>query len=305
MKLGVESNMVTLRSGARSRCYIIQIVNPAEETTVFEYNLRPELDLEDTSDIDDSIVAHGTNATPVVARNNKGKVEVICGSRRRASTIKGNKPLTALVIEDVSDNDAKYIAVSENQGRKGFDIFTQVAEWEMLLEGPNPAFKSVQQLATIYEKKDRTYISRNRIIKNIPKEVYLNFTDRQNVKMKHAFDAATMLDKLPLNRKGALIEIYSGDNKETTFTDFAADVKKAYEEDISQNVGENETKTKVQAKKLGTTTVVEQYERAYLTSNRSQKAVVFALPDNVDFNSVDIKEVNDKLEALFAAHLSQ
>ena len=123
--------------------------------------------------------------------------------------------------------------------------------------------------------------------------------------MKHAFDAATMLDKLPLNRKGALIEIYSGDNKETTFTDFAADVKKAYEEDISQNVGENETKTKVQAKKLGTTTVVEQYERAYLTSNRSQKAVVFALPDNVDFNSVDIKEVNDKLEALFAAHLSQ
>lgn len=170
-----------LPSGKRTKCQLILIDEPASQTKVWYGNPRYQED-PPVEDILESIESNGTNAEPVKVKLNNGIYEVITGSRRRKATISAKKPLTALLLEDISDDDAKMLAVIENEGRLDPNPFTIAASYLALLSGENPVFDSVTTLAKRLGKS-RTWASQVLSINDLPELIETSLTENEKYKV--------------------------------------------------------------------------------------------------------------------------
>ena len=170
-----------LPSGKRTKCQLILIDEPATQTKVWfgnpRFNEDPPVD-----DIVESIESNGTNAEPVKVKLNNGIYEVITGSRRRKATITAKKPLTAMLLEDISDDDAKTLAVIENEGRLDPNPFTIAASYLALLSGDNPVFDSVTTLAKRLGKS-RTWASQVLSINDLPEIIETSLPENEKYKL--------------------------------------------------------------------------------------------------------------------------
>lgn len=80
--------------------------------------------IKDISDLLPLIKETGGNSQAVDARMVGNKIEVIAGSRRRECCIEAGFPLTVDIYEDMNDDDADYLAATENKGRKDINVIT-------------------------------------------------------------------------------------------------------------------------------------------------------------------------------------
>ncbi|MCU4674170.1 ParB/RepB/Spo0J family partition protein [Catenovulum sp. 2E275] len=182
-----------LPSGKRTKCKLILIDEPASQTQVWHGNPRFNED-PPVEDIIESIESNGTNAEPVkVKLNHSGIYEVITGSRRRKATIAAKKPLTALLLEEISDDDAKMLAVIENEGRLDPNPFTIAASYLALLAGDNPVFDSVTTLAKRLGKS-RTWASQVLSINDLPEiiETSLSENEKYKLSIRRVVELATL-----------------------------------------------------------------------------------------------------------------
>ncbi|GEM_PF-3404064 len=181
-----------LPSGKRTSCKLILIDEPATQTKVWHGNPRFNED-PPVEDIIESIESNGTNAEPVKVKLTDGKYEVITGSRRRKATISAKKPLTALLLEDINDDDAKMLAVIENEGRLDPNPFTIAASYLALLSGDNPVFDSVTTLAKRLGKS-RTWASQVLSINDLPEiiETSLSENEKYKLSIRRVVELATL-----------------------------------------------------------------------------------------------------------------
>lgn len=95
------------------------VIEAPADTELWSENPRNFDYDKDLSDLVPLIIKAGSNSTPVDARVlPNGKIQIIAGSRRRASCIAAKKPLVADVWSDLTDDDAATISETENEGRK-------------------------------------------------------------------------------------------------------------------------------------------------------------------------------------------
>ena len=183
-----------LSSGAISTASVMLISDPGKDTIVWDQNNRSAEELEDTSDIDESIVTNGMNVVPAIARRKNNVIEIIEGSRRRESCIKNHKPLLAIVVSEMSDEDAKVIVVFGNEGRKDTNIFSRVEGYQLLLDGERPICRSKAALARRLGFQ-REWVSNLMQISEIPPEVKacLSKKERNELPAKKAIKLAKMI----------------------------------------------------------------------------------------------------------------
>ncbi|AYV11397.1 ParB N-terminal domain-containing protein [Shewanella algae] len=100
-----------------------RVTTNASQTTLYEGNPR-NFGIKDISDLLPLIKETGGNSQAVDARMVGNKIEVIAGSRRRECCIEAGFPLTVDIYEDMNDDDADYLAATENKGRKDINVIT-------------------------------------------------------------------------------------------------------------------------------------------------------------------------------------
>lgn len=125
----------------------------AEQTTLWPGNPRNFAVGIDISDLVPLIKKAKGNIQPVFGRKldrprNGVEIEIIAGCRRRLSCIETGEPLTVDLI-DISDDEARYLAELENQGRKDPDLITTCRYLKYLFDQKkmdNPDF-TIEQFA--------------------------------------------------------------------------------------------------------------------------------------------------------------
>ena len=153
----IEQNTYSLPSGRKVRCKTYLVMEPEKETRVWVHNPRygedPPVD-----DIQSSILSTGTNMTAALVFSNDGMLDVIAGSRRRKATIQVRKPFQVTELFDCPIEDAKDLAILENEGKLTPTVFSTSRSYESMVNGDNPIAKNRSDLSRIL-CSDRAWIT--------------------------------------------------------------------------------------------------------------------------------------------------
>jgi|GEM_PF-2115523 ParB/RepB/Spo0J family partition protein len=277
-----------LSSGAISTASVMLISDPGKDTIVWDQNNRTAEELEDTSDIDESIVTNGMNVVPAIARRKNNVIEIIEGSRRRESCIKNHKPLLAIVVSEMSDEDAKVIVVFGNEGRKDTNIFSRVEGYQLLLDGERPICRSKAALARRLGFQ-REWVSNLMQISEIPPEVKacLSKKERNELPAKKAIKLAKMIVSLKEASRAALVD-WATKAADVTVNDIIGRIKGAN----GTQHGENS--------KVGTMNIVYRNDTVSVVQNKAMKGILLQLPDSLDVSQLDddgiVKILSDALD---------
>jgi len=263
----IQEQMYILPSGIRTKCRYVLIGDPEAETVVWEGNPRAG-EKPNTSDIDGSILSNGTNSNPAILRYKGGVLEVLAGSRRRASTISVRKPLTALLLDECSDSDASIITVNENEGRVDPHVFAIVDSYVALMMGKRPVSKDVSELARRLGKS-RTWISSMISISKLPKRFVggLSIEDKYRVSASSAISIARRYNKLTSESK---IRLDAQIEEKTTVHSFKALLER------------HETTTKRKTKNESIQRVVKKEEikeGSYIVASKEGDGVFISMPE--------------------------
>lgn len=264
-----------LSSGAISTASVMLISDPGKDTIVWDQNNRTPEELEDTSDIDESIVTNGMNVVPAIARRKNNVIEIIEGSRRRESCIKNHKPLLAIVVSEMSDEDAKVIVVFGNEGRKDTNIFSRVEGYQLLLDGERPICRSKAALARRLGFQ-REWVSNLMQISEIPPEVKacLSKKERNELPAKKAIKLAKMIVSLKEASRTALVD-WATNAVDVTVNDIMGRIKGT----TATRKGENS--------KVGTMNIVYRNDAVSVVQNKAMKGILLQLPDSLDVSQLD------------------
>ncbi len=151
----------------------------------------------DVSDLLPKIKFTGGNSQAVDARMVDGKIQVIAGKRRRLSCGKLDLELTCDVYDDVTDEDATYIAKIENEGRKDIDLLTMSTYLyhrfkEQKEVNPN---LTIEAFASKFEMSERTMLDRFRLAK-LPEWIKDSCADRHSWTVRQANSLAALCEQL-------------------------------------------------------------------------------------------------------------
>jgi ParB/RepB/Spo0J family partition protein len=275
-----------LSSGAISSSQVLLISDPEKDTTVWEHNPRKKEELEDTSDIDDSIETNGMNILPAIARRKNGTIEVIEGSRRRESCIKNYKPLLAIVVDNMSDEDAKIITIVGNEGRKDASVFSKVNGYSLLLEGDKPICRSKAALARRLGF-EREWVSKLMTITNLPTEIRQCLSKKERIELpaKTAIKLAKMYMSLDDSKKESVVKWASSQADKT-----AADI-------MVKLSGKDKIATKEKTK-VGTMNVVSRFGNMTVVQNKSMRGVLVELPEDTDISALTEAEVSNIIKGI-------
>lgn len=151
----------------------------------------------DVSDLLPKIKVTGGNSQAVDARMVDGKIQVIAGKRRRLSCGKLDLELTCDVYDDVSDEDATYIAKIENEGRKDIDLLTMSTYLHHRFKEQKEVNSNltIEAFASKFEMSERTMLDRFRLAK-LPEWIKDSCVDRHSWTVRQANSLAALCEQL-------------------------------------------------------------------------------------------------------------
>lgn len=168
----------------------------ASTTLLWSKNPRNYAPNKDISDLRPLIKESGGNTQAVDGRLVNGKVEIIAGSRRRLVCIEEGLELTVDLYEDVSDEQAHYIAFTENQ-RKDVDVLSQacylLARFEELKNQDSTL--TVEIFANMHSMKLRNmqyYLS----VAKLPLSIHAAANQREQWSLRQGIKLKDYYDKL-------------------------------------------------------------------------------------------------------------
>ena len=146
-----------LPSGRTVPCRTHLIMDPEKDTRVWidnpRYNEDPPID-----DIKTSILTTGTNMTSAIVFRNGDVLNVIAGSRRRKACISVRKPFQVTELWNCPIDDAKQLAILENEGNLKPHVFSVSRGYQKMLEGDSSVAKTRSDLARLLTG-DRAWIT--------------------------------------------------------------------------------------------------------------------------------------------------
>jgi len=279
-----------LSSGSISNAEILLLTDPLKESVNWEDNPRTDEERQDTSDIDESIIASGMNVVPAIARRKNGVIEIIEGSRRRESCIRNHKPLLTLVVDDMSDDDAKTITVFGNEGRKDPNVFSRVDGYRLLLEGERPLCRSKADLARRLGMK-REWVSQLMGVSELPKPIKqcLSVADLDELTAKQAIKLSKGFFSLSEERQQEVVK-------------WASVQEDAGSSELFNQVFGSLTPPAKDKAKLGTMNIVSRMDRISVVKNKSTAGLFIQIPDGVNVDELGdeqiktlLKEVTDNM----------
>tara|TARA_Y100001951_G_scaffold104574_1_gene116619 strand:- start:2611 stop:3519 length:909 start_codon:yes stop_codon:yes gene_type:complete len=169
----------------------------ASTTTLWASNPRNFSPNKDISDLRPLIKESGGNTQAVDARLVEGKIEIIAGSRRRQVCIEEGLDLTIDLYEEVSNEQAHYIAYTENV-RKDVDLLSQACYLRSRFNElkANDNTMTVEIFSNMHNMKPRNmhyYLAAS----NLPDSILSSANQRDQWslrmanKLKYYFDALT------------------------------------------------------------------------------------------------------------------
>jgi ParB/RepB/Spo0J family partition protein len=268
-----------LSSGATSKAEVRLFPNPLMDTVVWEGNPRTQSERDDTSDIDESIITNGLNVIPAIARNRNGVIEIIEGSRRRESCAKNHKPLLAIVVENMSDDDAKIITIFGNEGRKDTNVFSRIDGYKLLLEGDRPLCRSKADLARRLGLK-RVWMSQLMSIGDIPNQIRhkLTFEEVAELTAKRAIKLYKAFSSLSESDQGKLLK-WAVAMTEVTVQAVL---------DKSQELKGVKVREKA---KIGTMNIVSRHDDILIVKNNNTAGIFIQLSDTLNVEDIDNKRL--------------
>ena len=99
-----------------------------DDLTISPLNVRREID--DVSELAESIREQGVLEPLVVRRTSDGKFEVIMGSRRLTASRQIGLDLVPVVVQDISDADAVLRSLAENIQRQNLSLEERVQAYQ-------------------------------------------------------------------------------------------------------------------------------------------------------------------------------
>lgn len=281
-----SSSAYPLPSGAIAKAEVMLFSDPLNDTIVWEGNPRKQSEREDTSDIDEGIITSGLNVVPAIGRKKNGTIEIIEGSRRRESCARNHKPLLVIVVDRMSDDDAKIIAVLGNEGRKDPNIFSRIDGYKLLLEGVRPLCRSKADLARRLGLK-REWVSQLMSIGDIPSEIKdkLSYDEVDALTAKRAIKLYKALSSLSEDKLRGVILWASGETEITVQT-ILDKIIGAIEKSSNENT------------KIGTMNIVSRHDNLLVVKNNNMSGLFIEFDDDVDANDFDVEHIKSYLKAL-------
>jgi ParB/RepB/Spo0J family partition protein len=274
-----------LPSGAKTQARLMFITDPENETVVWEGNPRLNEKF-NTTDIDESIMAAGTNMTPAIARRSGKSIEVIDGCRRRSSTIKISKPLLTIVLDNCSDKDAKMLTVLGNEGRLVPTVFSIVKSYKALLDGERPICASITELAKRIGKS-RTWVSQLMGVSDFPESIRKKLSQSQAQALSHK--VAIKITKNYLNLSE--LQISALLNKIDKMDELLIS-------ELSELIKSSASKEVLKKSKVGTMNIVSRGESFNFVENKQSKGLLIELPNAFDMKHVDPVKVQEEVLTL-------
>ena len=273
-----------LSSGALAKAEILLLSDPLNESVNWENNPRKDEERKDTSDIDESIISYGLNVVPVIARRKNGLIQIIEGSRRRESCIRNHKPLLALVVDKMSDDDAKTISVFGNEGRKDPNVFSRVDGYQLLLDGDRPLCRSKADLARRLGMK-REWVSQLMRIGELPIEIKscLSNADLEALTAKRAIKLSKGFFSLSEDEQKE-ITIWAGGESDVGLSEVFAKVFGSLAPSTKENA------------KIGTMNILSRKDRVSVVQNKSTAGIFIQFPDGFDISELDDQRINKLLD---------
>ncbi|NQY38253.1 MAG: ParB N-terminal domain-containing protein [Alteromonadaceae bacterium] len=177
----------SLPSGRTVPCRTYLIMDPENDTRVWIHNPRhgedPPID-----DIKTSILSTGTNMTAAIVLRNDDVIDVITGSRRRKACITVRKPFQVTELWDCPVDDAKQLALLENEGNLKPHVFSVAKAYKKMLEGDTPVAKTRADLARLLTG-DRAWVTQIVDIVKLPLDLIedlMPLTEKYKVEYKPA-----------------------------------------------------------------------------------------------------------------------
>ncbi|NQY64762.1 MAG: ParB N-terminal domain-containing protein [Alteromonadaceae bacterium] len=159
----------SLPSGRTVPCRTYLLMDPKKDTKVWIHNPRysedPPID-----DIKTSILSTGTNMSAALVFRNGEVIDVITGSRRRKACITVRKPFQVTELWNCPIDDAKQLALLENEGNLKPHVFSVARGYKKMLEGDTPVAKTRSDLARLLSS-DRAWITQIVDIMKLPLDV--------------------------------------------------------------------------------------------------------------------------------------
>ena len=116
-----------------------------DDLTISPINVRREID--DVSELAESIREQGVLEPLVVRRTSDGKFEVIIGSRRLTASRQIGLNLVPVVVQDISDADAVLRSLAENIQRQNLSLEERVQAYQTLRQLEPERFENSRELA--------------------------------------------------------------------------------------------------------------------------------------------------------------
>jgi len=190
----------------------------ASRVVVSHFNKRNQ-DLLDVSDLENLIVAAGSNLIPVLVRPIQSPdydYELIYGSRRRYVCEKHNLPLIALVGE-ISDEDVVHLSTVENMGSMDLSPFEWSEQFQLFIDSPEPLYEGPGALAEALGK-NRQHISKIYNLKTVPIEVY-STVYKSDVTVRRAAQIKKLWDSLSTENRSKLLNLIAEEKRFYSFNE--------------------------------------------------------------------------------------